>query len=69
MRHRVKPRAAYCTGCKRTYPDMNTMINHRRRERCGGRFLPLEDQLFLQQLRAARELQERHMREYLREIG
>lgn len=28
-----------------TFEKMHLMINHRRRERCGGRFLPLEEQM------------------------
>lgn len=34
-----KPRVAYCTGCTRLFEKMHYMINHRRTERCGGRFL------------------------------
>jgi len=34
-----KPRAAHCIGCGNTFDKMHLMINHRRTQRCGGRFL------------------------------
>lgn len=38
------PRKAYCTGCGRTFPKMHLLMNHRGTFRCGGRFLPVEEQ-------------------------
>lgn len=42
MRMRT-PRAAHCLGCGVTFEKMHLMINHRRNERCGGRFLSVEE--------------------------
>jgi len=50
-----KPRAAYCTGCGKTFNKMHLMINHRRSDKCGGRFLPEEKKLLLLQARLIRE--------------
>lgn len=38
-----KPRAAHCIGCGVTFDKMHLMIQHRRRDRCGGRFLPASE--------------------------
>lgn len=38
------PRKAYCTGCGVTFPKMHLLMNHRGTFRCGGRFLPVEEQ-------------------------
>lgn len=38
-----KPRAAHCIGCGVTFDKMHLMIQHRRRERCGGRFMCLDE--------------------------
>ena len=45
MRHRLSglPRTAHCIGCGLTYSKMHLMINHRRLDRCGGRFLPEDE--------------------------
>lgn len=49
------PRKAYCTGCGIIFPKMHTLINHRRTERCGGRFLPEAYRVHLDKLRKIRE--------------
>jgi len=49
------PRRAYCTGCGYTFPKHHMLINHRRSERCGGRFLPEDEYLHLMNLRKIRE--------------
>lgn len=48
-------RTPYCTGCGHTFSKMHLMINHRRTDRCGGRFLPDEEQERLKDLRLERE--------------
>lgn len=40
----LKPRPAYCTGCGNTMPKMHLLFIHRGQDRCGGRFLPPEEQ-------------------------
>ena len=35
-------RKAYCTGCGETFRQFHLLFNHRRLQRCGGRFLPPE---------------------------
>lgn len=46
MRNPYKlPRAAHCIGCGYTFDKMHLMINHRRNDRCGGRFLPDAERL------------------------
>lgn len=63
MRNPYKiPRSAYCTGCGVTFRQHHELINHRRSFRCGGRFLPLKERIFLNNLRALREAQERRDR-------
>jgi hypothetical protein len=49
------PRKAYCTGCGVTFEKMHILINHRRTDRCGGRFLPDADRVHLDKLRKIRE--------------
>lgn len=44
-------RAAHCVGCGKTFDKMHLMINHRRLDRCGGRFLPITERLLLNQAR------------------
>ena len=46
------PRTAYCTGCNRIFGKMHWMIDHRRTERCGGRFLPDDKWLRISNLHA-----------------
>ena len=58
-----KARAAYCTGCGNTFPKMHIMINHRRTDRCGGRFLPIPERRLINVLRLEREDQLRQARE------
>lgn len=48
-------RKPYCTGCGHTFPQMHKLINHRRTDRCGGRFLPAEQRAHLDRLRKSRE--------------
>ena len=55
-------RAAYCTGCGVTFPKMHMMINHRRSNRCGGRFLPVEEREMIDKIRLEREQFDRDMR-------
>lgn len=57
------PRAAYCTGCGITFSKMHILINHRRTERCGGRFLPIPERRMVNVLRLEREEQARMQRE------
>lgn len=63
-----KPRKAYCTGCGITFPKMHNLINHRRSERCGGRFLPAEEFAHLRALRRTREELARELRR-IRAVG
>lgn len=63
LRRMDKPaRRAYCTGCGNTFSKMHELINHRRTEKCGGRFLSLEELLFVDRLRLEREAQDRRAR-------
>ena len=63
MRNPYKlPRKAYCTGCGVTFEKMHILINHRRTDRCGGRFLPPEERAHVDKLRLAREAVERELR-------
>lgn len=32
-------RTPYCTGCNKIFDRMHVLMNHRRTQRCGGRFL------------------------------
>ena len=54
-----QPRRAYCTGCGNTFEKMHILRNHRRTDRCGGRFLPEAERLHLMKLRLIREEQDR----------
>ncbi len=58
-----QPRAAYCTGCGNTFDFHHQLINHRRTDRCGGRFLPQEEREMIDKLRLEREALLRRMRE------
>jgi len=51
----MSARSAYCTGCGVTFMRMHQMINHRRTDRCGGRFLPPEEREKLDEARFFRE--------------
>ncbi len=62
MRSPKHPRKAYCTGCGIIFPKMHQLINHRRTDHCGGRFLPAEEFAHLMALRRAREAVERELR-------
>jgi len=69
---KLKPRAAYCTGCGVIFPKMHIMMDHRRTHRCGGVYLPPQEREFLNRLRLAREAQlrrERELSKIQREIG
>lgn len=57
-----KARTAYCTGCGVIFPQMHILRNHRRTDRCGGRFLPAEEFAHLMAIRRAREAVERELR-------
>jgi hypothetical protein len=37
----------YCTGCSETFKKMHELLNHRRADRCGGRFLPEDEREIL----------------------
>jgi hypothetical protein len=56
------PRKAYCTGCGITFKKMHLLMNHRRTDRCGGRFLPPEEFIHLMNLRRAKEELNRELR-------
>lgn len=56
------PRRAYCNGCDHTYPKMHLLRDHRRTDRCGGRFLSAEERAQVDKLRLAREALDREMR-------
>ena len=58
----MSARSAYCTGCGVTFPRMHLMINHRRNDRCGGRFLATEERQKLDALRLEREAIDRELR-------
>ena len=51
------PRRAHCTGCGVTFHKMHDMFNHRNNNRCGGRFLPIQERLLLH---AAKENQQQY---------
>lgn len=55
-------RIAYCTGCANIFGKMHELINHRRSNACGGRFLPEKERDFVNVLRLERERQLRHDR-------
>lgn len=50
-----KSRAAYCTGCGLTFPKMHIMIEHRRTNRCGGKYLAIPARNNLNKIRLIRE--------------
>jgi hypothetical protein len=54
-----KPRTAYCTGCGVIFDHMTAMRNHRRSQRCGGRFLSQGEK---DNLLALRRIREEHQR-------
>lgn len=58
-----KPRAAYCTGCDKTFPKMHILINHRRTKRCGGRFLSDLDREYFDSIKLVREAELKKFRE------
>lgn len=58
-----KPRAAYCTGCGVTFMKMHILMDHRRTQQCGGRFLPRAERVMVDELRLAREALDRRHRE------
>ena len=49
-------RAAHCIGCGVTFDKMHLMINHRRNNRCGGRFLPLDERELVEAAKKQRQL-------------
>lgn len=55
-------RKAYCTGCGIIFPKMHKLINHRRTDKCGGRFLSDDEKAHLMSLRRTREAVERELR-------
>lgn len=63
------PRKAYCTGCGIIFPKMHLLRNHRRTDRCGGRFLTHEEYMHLMALRRAREAVERELRSIRRVVA
>lgn len=63
MRNPYKtPRKAYCTGCGIIFEKMHQLRNHRRTDRCGGRFLSPEEVMHFAAIRRAREAVERELR-------
>lgn len=58
-----EPRAAYCTGCGITFYKHHQLIDHRRTQRCGGRFLPPAEREMVDKLRLEREAFLRNLRE------
>jgi hypothetical protein len=60
------PRKAYCTGCGITFPKMHILINHRRTDKCGGKYLSEEEYLHLMSMRKIREDLERKRRDDLK---
>lgn len=63
MRNPYKtPRKAYCTGCGIIFEKMHQLRNHRRTNRCGGRFLSPEEFAHLMAMRRTREAVERELR-------
>lgn len=68
MRSRLKrtPRVAYCNGCNITFFKTHTLINHRNTERCGGRFLTVEQREIVDYLRQDREERLREIVQHLK---
>lgn len=67
LRRMDKPaRKAYCTGCGHTFVKMHELINHRRTDRCGGRFLSEKEREFVKKLQVEREHQLRQDRFWAR---
>lgn len=57
-----KSRTAYCTGCGVIFPKMHLLMQHRRLERCGGRFLSEAERASFDVIRRIREEQQRIQR-------
>lgn len=55
-------RTAYCFGCDHTFDKMHELRNHRRSERCGGRFLSPTVRLRINIIRSTREQVDRELR-------
>lgn len=62
------PRVAYCTGCGSIFDKMHKLINHRRTEHCGGRFLSAEEVIHYASLRRTREAMDRELRAIRRAV-
>ncbi len=58
-----RPRVAYCNGCGIRFMKMHLLIEHRRLNRCGGRYLSEEKRAEINRLRVKREFEERMIRE------
>lgn len=56
-------RKPYCTGCGLTFGQMHQLIQHRRIDRCGGRFLPMAERDMVNKLRLEREALIRRVRD------
>lgn len=59
-------RKSYCTGCGVTFPKVHLMRQHRNRERCGGRFLPFEKVLEIEQRRPKKKPKESSLEKWCR---
>ncbi len=57
-----KPREPYCTGCGVTFMAKHFLLEHHKRDKCGGVYLPPEQRAFVNKLRKERETQERWAR-------
>jgi NAD-dependent SIR2 family protein deacetylase len=74
MRISGQPRAAHCLGCGTTFEKMHLKMIHVNTQRCGGRFLPLEERAlydkakvwYEEMLRAERDNDEVNRRRYWR---
>lgn len=63
-RAKKMPRVAYCSGCGVTFDWYHLLINHRRTDRCGGRFLPERERELLNEVRHHREQGDINLAEY-----
>lgn len=63
-RAKKMPRVAYCSGCGVTFGQHHLLINHRRTDRCGGRFLPERERELLTEVRHHLERGDTTLAEY-----
>ncbi len=55
-------RNRFCTGCGKTFSQTHLLRNHRRTDRCGGRFVSLTQRWLIDVKREQRETMDRTIR-------